>query len=81
MCFATYLTLLTFLTRISFSDGGLAFQIEDKVIKNHFASEFVYNKYKDMKTCGVIDEDRVSGYTKCARSPLPFTCIDSLFRP
>jgi len=38
--------------------------IEDKVIKNHFASEFVYNKYKNLKTCGVVEEDRVMGYTK-----------------
>ena len=28
--------------------------VEDKVIKNHFASEFIYNKYKDEKTCGIL---------------------------
>ncbi len=35
--------------------------IEDKVIKNHFASEYIYNKYKDEKTCGVIDENEEFG--------------------
>jgi len=34
---------------------------EDKVIKNHFASEYIYNKFKDEKTCGIIDEDMTSG--------------------
>lgn len=34
---------------------------EDKVIKNHFASEYIYNAYKDVKTCGVIEEDKVYG--------------------
>lgn len=33
---------------------------EDKVIKNHYAAEYIYNKYKDVKTCGVIEEDRRS---------------------
>lgn len=32
--------------------------IEDKIIKNHFASEMVYNQYKNTKTCGIISEDR-----------------------
>ena len=31
--------------------------IEDKIIKNHYASEYIYNKYKNEKTCGVIEED------------------------
>ena len=31
--------------------------MEDKVIKNHYASEYIYNKYKDMKTCDVISDD------------------------
>jgi len=38
--------------------------VEDKVIKNHYASEYIYNKYKNEKTCGVIEEDRVNGYRK-----------------
>lgn len=39
---------------------------EDKVIKNHFASEYIYNKYKDEKTCGVIEKDQSFGITKIA---------------
>ena len=39
---------------------------EDKVIKNHFASEYIYNKYKDVKTCGVIEKDEAFGITKIA---------------
>jgi len=40
--------------------------VEDKVIKNHFASEYIYNKYKDEKTCGVIEEDNSFGIAKVA---------------
>ncbi len=40
--------------------------VEDKVIKNHFAAEYIYNQYKDMKTCGVLEEDKTFGVTKIA---------------
>ncbi len=40
--------------------------VEDKVIKNHFASEEIYNKYRDVKTCGVIEEDKAYGIKKIA---------------
>lgn len=40
--------------------------IEDKVIKNHFSAEYIYNQYKDMKTCGVIDKDETFGISKVA---------------
>lgn len=40
--------------------------VEDKVIKNHFASEFIYNKYKNTKTCGIIEKDDVEGIIKIA---------------
>lgn len=43
--------------------------VEDKVIKNHFASEYIYNKHKDAKTCGIIAEDKVNG-TKIVAEPL-----------
>ncbi len=39
---------------------------EDKVIKNHFASEYIYNKYKNVKTCGIIEEDKANGLIKFA---------------
>ncbi|MDD7792871.1 bifunctional acetaldehyde-CoA/alcohol dehydrogenase [Clostridium sp. 'White wine YQ'] len=38
--------------------------VEDKVIKNHFASEYIYNQYKDMKTCGILERDDPFGITK-----------------
>ena len=40
--------------------------MEDKVIKNHYASEYIYNKYKDMKTCDVISDDAAFGYKQIA---------------
>ncbi|MBR2471072.1 MAG: bifunctional acetaldehyde-CoA/alcohol dehydrogenase, partial [Clostridia bacterium] len=40
--------------------------VEDKVIKNHYASEYIYNAYKNTKTCGVIEEDSSYGVTKIA---------------
>ncbi|MGE5412332.1 MAG: bifunctional acetaldehyde-CoA/alcohol dehydrogenase [Clostridiales bacterium] len=40
--------------------------VEDKVIKNHFASEYIYNRYKDEKTCGVIESDGTYGVKKIA---------------
>ncbi|HOO32382.1 MAG TPA: bifunctional acetaldehyde-CoA/alcohol dehydrogenase [Thermotogota bacterium] len=40
--------------------------VEDKVIKNHFSAEYIYNSYKDTKTCGIIEEDDVAGITKVA---------------
>lgn len=40
--------------------------VEDKVIKNHYAAEYIYNAYRDTKTCGVIEEDDVYGIMKIA---------------
>lgn len=40
--------------------------VEDKVIKNHFASEIIYNKYKNVRTCGVIEEDKSFGIQRIA---------------
>ena len=40
--------------------------VEDKVIKNHYASEYIYNTYKDTKTCGVLEEDNGFGIKKVA---------------
>lgn len=40
--------------------------VEDKVIKNHYSAEYIYNKYKDEKTCGVIEENEAAGYKKIA---------------
>ena len=38
--------------------------VEDKIIKNHYAAEFIYNKYKNEKTCGVVEEDNYYGIKK-----------------
>ena len=40
--------------------------VEDKVIKNHYASEYIYNAYKHTKTCGVIEEDKAGGIKRVA---------------
>ena len=40
--------------------------VEDKVIKNHYAAEYIYNAYKNTKTCGVIEEDTAYGIQKIA---------------
>lgn len=41
---------------------------EDKVLKNHYAAEYIYNRYKNEKTCGVIERDEASGFTRIAES-------------
>jgi acetaldehyde dehydrogenase / alcohol dehydrogenase len=53
------------LAKLAVSETGMGV-VEDKVIKNHFASEIIYNKYKHEKTCGVIEEDRAFGIQKIA---------------
>ncbi|SJN55408.1 Aldehyde-alcohol dehydrogenase [Vibrio ruber DSM 16370] len=47
--------------------------VEDKVIKNHFASEYIYNKYKDEQTCGVLEEDENMG-TMTIAEPVGIIC-------
>ena len=53
------------LARMAVEETGMGV-LEDKVIKNHYASEYIYNKYRDMKTCGIIEEDRGNGIKKIA---------------
>lgn len=53
------------LAKMAVAETGMGI-LEDKVIKNHFASEYVYNKYKDSKTCGIIEDYPVSGYREIA---------------
>ncbi|MBZ4663715.1 MAG: adhE [Caloramator sp.] len=54
-----------YLAKMAVEETGMGI-VEDKVIKNHFASEYIYNKYKDEKTCGVIEKDETMGLTKIA---------------
>ncbi|MDE6785216.1 MAG: bifunctional acetaldehyde-CoA/alcohol dehydrogenase, partial [Ruminococcus sp.] len=53
------------LARLAVEETGMGI-IEDKVIKNHYASEYIYNAYKDVKTCGVIEENKAYGIKKVA---------------
>ena len=53
------------LAKMAVEETGMGI-VEDKVIKNHFASEYIYNQYKDEKTCGIIDRDPTYGITKVA---------------
>ncbi|MDR3092633.1 MAG: bifunctional acetaldehyde-CoA/alcohol dehydrogenase [Endomicrobium sp.] len=48
------------LAKIAVEETGMGI-VEDKVIKNHFASEYIYNKHKNAKTCGIISEDKANG--------------------
>ncbi|HAZ91484.1 MAG TPA: bifunctional acetaldehyde-CoA/alcohol dehydrogenase, partial [Eubacterium sp.] len=53
------------LAKLAVEETGMGC-VEDKVIKNHFASEYIYNKYRDTKTCGVLEEDASFGIKKIA---------------
>ncbi|MEG2356002.1 MAG: bifunctional acetaldehyde-CoA/alcohol dehydrogenase [Clostridia bacterium] len=53
------------LAKLAVEETGMGI-VEDKVIKNHFASEYIYNAYRDTKTCGIIEEDKAYGITKIA---------------
>ena len=53
------------LAKMAVAETGMGV-VEDKVIKNHYAAEYIYNAYKNMKTCGVIEEDRAFGFKKIA---------------
>ena len=53
------------LAKMAVEETGMGI-VEDKVIKNHYAAEYIYNAYRDTKTCGVIEEDKAFGVTKIA---------------
>ena len=53
------------LAKLAVEETGMGI-VEDKVIKNHYASEYIYNKYKNVKTCDVIERDEVFGTTTLA---------------
>ena len=53
------------LAKMAVEETGMGI-VEDKVIKNNYASEYIYNAYKDTKTCGVIEEDKAFGMKKVA---------------
>ena len=53
------------LAKMAVAETGMGV-VEDKVIKNHFASEYIYNKYKQEKTCGTLEKDEGFGIEKIA---------------
>ena len=53
------------LAKMAVEETGMGV-VEDKVIKNHFAAEEIYNKYRNTKTCGVLEHDATNGLTKIA---------------
>ncbi len=53
------------LAKLAVEETGMGI-VEDKVIKNNYASEYIYNAYKNTKTCGVIEEDKIYGIKKIA---------------
>ncbi|WP_348770564.1 aldehyde dehydrogenase family protein, partial [Azospirillum sp. TSO35-2] len=60
------------LAKLAVAETGMGV-MEDKVVKNHFAAEYIYNKYKDDKTCGVLSEDRDAGIVTIAE-PVGLIC-------
>ena len=60
------------LAKMAVKETGMGV-LEDKVIKNHFASEYIYNKYKDEKTCGILSEDDTFGIITIAE-PVGIIC-------
>lgn len=60
------------LAKMAVAESGMGI-VEDKVIKNHFASEYIYNAYKDEKTCGVLSEDDTFGTITIAE-PIGIIC-------
>ena len=53
------------LAKMAAEETGMGI-VEDKVIKNHYAAEYIYNAYKDTQTCGVLYEDKANGIRKIA---------------
>ena len=53
------------LAKMAVEETGMGV-VEDKIIKNNYAAEYIYNAYKDTKTCGIIEEDKAFGTTKVA---------------
>lgn len=53
------------LAQMAVAETGMGI-VEDKVIKNHFAAEYIYNAYKDEKTCGILERDTAGGMMKIA---------------
>ena len=53
------------LAQMAVNETGMGI-VEDKVIKNHYAAEYIYNAYKNTRTCGIVEEDKQNGIIKIA---------------
>ena len=53
------------LAKMAVAETGMGI-VEDKVIKNHYAAEYIYNAYKDTRTCGIVEEDTAYGIRRIA---------------
>ena len=51
------------LAKMAVAETGMGV-VEDKVIKNHYAAEYIYHQYRNTKTCGVLEEDAAYGVTR-----------------
>ena len=60
------------LAKMAVEETGMGL-VEDKVIKNHYAAEYIYNTYRNTKTCGIVEEDKAAGITKIAE-PIGVQC-------
>ena len=60
------------LAKMAVEETGMGV-VEDKIIKNHYAAEYIYNKYKNTKTCGVIEENKAYGTMRIAE-PIGVVC-------
>ena len=63
------------LAKMAVEETGMGV-VEDKVIKNHYAAEYIYNAYRNTKTCGVIEEDKEFGIQKIAE---PYQIVSEIF--
>lgn len=68
------------LAKMAVEETGMGI-VEDKVIKNHYASEYIYNAYKDTKTCGIVEEDSAYGMKKNCGTYRRNSCCHSHNKP
>ena len=68
------------LAKMAVEETGMGV-MEDKVIKNHYAAEYIYNTYKNAKTCGVIEEDAAYGVKKDCGADRRGRCGNSHNKP
>lgn len=68
------------LAKMAVAETGMGV-VEDKVIKNNYAAEYIYNAYKNTKTCGVVEEDKAYGIKKNCRAYRPGSSSYSYYKP